>query len=100
MNTAFGTALSEDAAGNFKTSGLGQFVGMNEGMTSKMIDMVMGTGAGTGVTGGGAGAARSGKNKNININILGDINNNADIDHMGQVAENHIQETNTQTSEV
>ena len=100
MNTAFGTALSEDAAGNFKTSGLGQFVGMNEGMTSKMIDMVMGTGAGTGVTGGGQGAARSGKSKNININILGDINNNADIDHMGQVVENHIQETNTQTSDV
>ena len=101
MNTAFGTALSEDAAGNFKTSGLGQFVGMNEGATSKLIDMFMGTGVGTGVTGGGQGAARAGKgNKDININILGDINNNADIDHMGQVAENHIQETNTQTSSI
>jgi hypothetical protein len=65
-----------------------------------MIDMVMGTGAGTGVIGGGAGAAKSLRGKNTTINILGDINNDADIEHMGQVAENHIQNTQTQTSDV
>ena len=97
-NKAFGTKLSEDAEGMFKTQGLGQFVGMNEGLTNKMIDMVMGTGAGTGVIGGGAGAARA--RGNINVNILGNVSSDVDVEHIGQTVENHIQSTNTQTSSI
>jgi len=100
MNKSFGTALSEDAEGMFQTIGLGKHVGLNEGLTSKMIDMMAGTGEGTGVIGGGAGLAKGNRGKNVIVNILGNVSKDVDVEHIGQTVENHIQSTNTQTSSV